>query len=299
MSERSPTLSIGIDLGGTNTKAVVLQGDDVIHRQKTATVRGRADDTIAALAAVAAELTGRFPDPGATVGVTVPGHCDGDGNALVIPNLPGDWPGVAVRTPIEAACGRPVVLINDARAFGLAEATIGAGRGSATMVGVVLGTGIGGVVVIGGRLHPGAAGQAGEIGHQVLVADGPACGCGNHGCLESLARADVIAAAAGVAGMQDVVTAAANRDPVALQALADAGRWIGHGLANVVTVLQPDMVVVGGGLSQAGQDLMGPLRERLLALTPLVPAGSYRVELAALGPWAGAVGAAVAGRAAG
>ena len=112
-------------------------------------------------------------------------------------NVPGDWAGRPVARPIAAALGRPVSLINDARAFGLAELRLGAGRGAGSMVGLSLGTGVGGVIAVDGRVHLGHDGTAGEVGHQTIDPNGPPCGCGNHGCLEAFARADRIAAACG------------------------------------------------------------------------------------------------------
>lgn len=305
ITPESPTVppgseyAIGIDVGGTNTKAVVLQKDSVVMRQTTATVRGEPADTIAGVCYIAADLVARFSAVD-RVGVTLPGHFDDDGAAVVVPNLPGDWPGTAVRQPLESAAGRPVTLVNDARAFGLAEARLGAARGAHTAVGVVLGTGIGGVVLFDGRLHLGSAAHAGELGHQVLDPNGPLCGCGNRGCLESLARADVVAAAAGQPTMHDVVRTAASGNTASQQALEQAARWIGHGLANVATVLQPDVVFLGGGVAEAGDALLTPIRDNIRRLSPLVPPESYRVVLGALGAWAGAIGAALAaGRLAG
>lgn len=286
---------LGVDLGGTDTKAVLLVGDEVAERSSTPTVRGDAADTVAGLVAVAADLVADHPGASG-VGITLPGIFDDAGRAVLLPNVPGEWAGRPIVAPVADACGRPVTLINDARAFGLAEARLGVARGARTAVGVVLGTGVGGVVLCGGQLHTGARGGAGEIGHQVLVPGGPRCGCGNQGCLEALVRADVIADGSGRPTVAEAAEAAAAGDRAALAAFADAAAHLGHGLANVVTVLQPEIVFIGGGVSLAGEVLLGPLREELQRLTPLVPADSYSVTPAALGPWAGAIGAALAAR---
>ena len=125
------------------------------------------------------------------------------GQTRFLVNIPGDWADRPVAAPVEAALGRPIALINDGRAFGLAELRLGAGRGARSMVGLVLGTGVGGVFAIDGSVHLGHDGTAGEIGHQTIDPDGPSCNCGNHGCLEAFARADRIADACGTATAED------------------------------------------------------------------------------------------------
>ena len=123
------------------------------------------------------------------------------------------WAGRPVAGPVAARLGVPVFLINDARAFGLAELRLGAGRGAGSMVGLTLGTGVGGVIAVDGRVHQGHDGTAGELGHQTIDPDGPPCGCGNHGCLEAFARADRIAAACGTATAEEAVARARAGDP--------------------------------------------------------------------------------------
>ena len=125
---------------------------------------------------------------------------------------------------MSAALGIPVALINDARAFGLAELRLGAGRGARSMVGLTLGTGVGGVIAIDGRVVQGHDGTAGELGHQTIEPDGPWCGCGNRGCLEAFARADRIAAACGTATAEEAVARAQAGDQRALDGLAEVGR---------------------------------------------------------------------------
>ncbi|QIK73168.1 ROK family protein [Propioniciclava coleopterorum] len=289
---------LGVDLGGTLVKVVLLRDGVVSERATVPTVRGGAPATVAGLADVVAARVGREPGI-AGVGITIPGLFDADGNAVVVPNLPGSWGGQPIVAPVAAAAGRPVTLINDARAFGLAELELGAARGADTAIGIVLGTGIGGVVIVGGRLHTGAGGGAGEIGHQVLVPDGPPCGCGNRGCLEALARSGVIAARAGTATIVEAVEAARAGEPRARAALEEAAAHLGHGLANAVTLLQPERVFIGGGVAEAGSILLRPIEEALRRMAPLPPPESYSVVPAALGSWAGAIGAALAASGAG
>ncbi|MGC0141550.1 ROK family protein [Pseudactinotalea sp. Z1732] len=287
---------LGVDVGATMTKvAMVDDAQWTVTEQATVpTDRTDPDRTVAACARLIGGWVARNPEVRG-VGVTLPGHIDPEsGLGLVVPNIPGDWRGVSVTRPLQVAAGRPIEMINDARAFVLAESRLGAARGVDDVLGIVLGTGIGGGLVLGGRLFTGSSGNAGEVGHQVLMHDGPPCGCGNRGCLEALARAEIIAVAAGHATVADAAAAAASGDPRARSALWEAGTWIGLGLANQVTVLTPEVVVIGGGVALAGDSLMKPLVEQLRARAPLVPPDTYRVLPAELGPLAGAVGAAVA-----
>lgn len=286
-------LTLGVDLGGTLVKVALLDGDRVLERDATPTVRDTAAGTVAGMAAVAATWVTRFPAVEA-VGITIPGLFDEAGAAVLVPNLPGDWAGEPIVAPVETAASRPVTLINDARAFGLAELGLGAARGAGTAIGIVLGTGIGGVVIVGGRLHTGTAGGAGELGHQVIVPGGAPCGCGNRGCLETVARSGVIAERAGRAGIADAVAAAEAGDARALAALHEAAGHIGVALANAVTLLQPSVVFIGGGVAEAGPILLGPIEAALRGHAVLQPADSYAVVPAALGSWAGAIGAGLA-----
>ena len=165
--------------------------------------------------------------------------------------------------PVAAARACPAFLINDARAFGLAELRLGAGRGVGTMIGLTLGTGVGGVVAVGGSVLLGHDGTAGEIGHQTIDPDGPWCGCGNRGCLEAYARADQIAAACGTETAEAAVHAAAGGDARARAGLAAVGRYLGIGIANMIAVISPDRVVLGGGVAAAGELLFAAIRAEL------------------------------------
>jgi glucokinase len=184
-------------------------------------------------------------------------------------------------------------MINDARAFTLAETRLGAGRGCATVICLVLGTGVGGGVVVDGRLRLGPHGRAGEIGHQVVVVDGPPCGCGGRGCLEAVANAGVLASLGGRSSVEEVFAAAAEGDERAEAAIRTVVGHLAHGIGNMVTVLMPDRVVIGGGIAGAGDRLLEPLRERVRRQAVFVPEGSYEIVPAALGPYAGAIGAAL------
>ncbi|HET9613801.1 MAG TPA: ROK family protein, partial [Candidatus Limnocylindrales bacterium] len=202
------TRHVGLDLGGTNLKWTVVERTAgtwrVVARDQVATRRAaEIADIPASVTAQLAEVAVRARDaagPIESIGIGVPGLYDPrTGRTRFLVNVPGPWDGHPVAEPVSAAAGVPAFLINDARAFGLAELRLGAARGARSMVGLTLGTGVGGVVAIDGRVHQGHDGTAGEIGHQTIDPDGPWCNCGNRGCLESYARADRIAAACGTA----------------------------------------------------------------------------------------------------
>jgi glucokinase len=290
---------LGLDLGGTNIKVAVVEERDaglplVVARETRRTEAHRGPDgVVGRLAEVGQDALDRH-GPVAAVGVGLPGVYDQDGRAVLLPNLPGDWNGVPVQAPLAEALGMPLALVNDARAFSLAEAVLGAARGLGTVVCMVLGTGVGGGIVVDGRLLGGPG--AGEIGHQTVLLDGPRCGCGNRGCVEALTRADVFARRGGRATPEEVYAAARAGDPVACAAVEHVVGWLSVALANAYALLAPDAFVVGGGVAAAGDLLLGPLEEATRRRVFLAPPERVRVLPAALGPYAGAAGAALRGR---
>lgn len=291
---------IGLDLGATNLKWAVVDRDgsnwQVVARDQVPT---RADDgpggVVGQLIEVGRGRVADFPGPTA-VGVGIPGRIEPTrGLTRFLVNIPGDWSGVPVGPRLSDGLGLPVALINDARAFGVAELRLGAGRGASSMVGLTLGTGIGGVIAIDGRVHQGHDGSAGELGHQTIDPDGPMCHCGNRGCLEAFTRAERIAEACGTATAEEAVERARAGDAAAIAGLERIGRTLGIGIANMITVVAPDRVVIGGGIAAAGDLLMGPIRgevERRVTMTSLA---DVQIVTAELGTWAGAIGAAIHG----
>ena len=246
---------LGIDVGGTNSKlAVVEAGPGRPALLATATIptgTGDPGEVVGRLAAAGARLVAGH-GPAVAAGVGVPGLFDeASGRIVLLPNLPAAWTGQAFREPLAAGLGVPVALINDARAFTLAESRMGAAAGCPTVVCLTLGTGVGGGVVVDGRLRFGPSGRAGELGHQVIEVDGPPCGCGNRGCVEAFAAG---------------------------AALCRAGGRGEHRLR---------------GVAAAGDQLFGPLRAAVAVAAPLVDPASYAIVPAALGPGAGAIGAAL------
>jgi glucokinase len=285
--------SLGLDLGGTNIKLAILEDERVVERDEAPTNSAQGVDAVLARLVQLARGAGRVD----SVGVALPGLFDANGVAVLLPNLYGSWTGRAVRAPLEQELGRPVALINDGHAFALAEATLGAGRGDGNVMCVVCGTGIGGGLVLDGRLHLGPEQRAGEFGHHTVVEDGPVCECGNRGCLELYAGARAIAGAAAAPSFDEVVARAADGQQLAAAALARAGTLVGLAIANIVIFVCPDRVVVGGGVAEAGDSFMQPLRESVADRARVAPLDRIEIRAAELGPHAGAIGAALWGAA--
>jgi glucokinase len=231
-----------------------------------------------------------------TVGLGVPGlYYPERGATRFLTNVPGEWDGFPVGARVSDALGLPTHLVNDARAFGLAELRLGAGRGASSMVGLTLGTGIGGVFAIDGHIVQGHDGTAGELGHQTIDPDGPVCGCGNNGCLEAFARADRLAQACGADTAEEAIERARAGDERALAGLASVGRYLGIGIANMITVITPDRVVIGGGIAAAGDLLLDPIRAETRRRVRVTSLDRVTITLAQLGTGAGAIGAAIHG----
>jgi glucokinase len=290
---------LGLDLGGTNIKWVVLDPDGTPLADGMLPTEGKGGPArVIERLALAGRQAIAAAGPISTAGVGVPGIYDeAEGVIRFFTNLPGPWAGHPMAAPLSEALGVPVRLINDARAFTLAEARVGAGRGCASLIGVTLGTGVGGGIVLDGRLVLGYNGTAGEIGHQVIDMrpEAPRCGCGNTGCLEAFVGAPRLAQAAGTATAVEAFAADERGEP---RAHAAVEAWIDHlaiGLANLVTVLTPDRIVLGGGVASAAGRIIAPLRVRLAAHVHLTDPDHVEIVHAALGVRAGAIGAALHG----
>ena len=294
------TLHLGLDLGGTNIKASVLRFEggryEVVAQRTVSSEAEKGPQGVAGnISHLAGDLTADMGQV-ESFGRGVPGHFVRETGVITLfPNLPGGWDGYPLRGEVGRQVGMEPWLINDARAFTLAEGVVGAGRDHSTVVCMTLGTGIGGGILIDGRLHRGDSGVAGEIGHQVVVPDGPECGCGNKGCVEALAKAEVLVELAGQPSVAEVFEAAARGDEPSLQAIEHVARYIGIGIANVVTILGPGRVVIGGGIAEAGDAILSPIKRVVRETATFVPPDSYEIVGSELGAAAGAVGAAVAG----
>jgi glucokinase len=283
---------LGLDVGGTNIKLVVLEGERIVERRSEPT---RSEEGVPAVLERLAALA-RTAGGVDSVGIALPGLFDRDGRGVLLPNLHGDWVGRPIAAPLEEALGGPVHLINDGHAFALAEARLGAARGAEDVLCIVCGTGIGGGLMIGGRLHLGVEDRAGEVGHHTVLVDGPLCGCGNRGCLETLAGARAIAEAGGQPSFDAVIASARAGEERSLEALRRAAEFIGIAIANLMIFFAPQRIVVGGGVAEAGALLFDPLRAEVERRAGRVaPLAAIEIAPATLGADAGAVGAALAG----
>lgn len=292
---------VGIDVGGTNIKVVgaatgeaVAGGENRLGRWRSFSCPTGASDppgtVVERIAAAVGRMAGGKP---AAVGLALPGNVDaGNGTALYVPALGEDWAGYAVADRLGERVGAPVVLVNDVHAMTVAEATLGAARGAADVLCVAVGTGVGGGLVLGGQPRTDVTGT-GSIGHTTVEPDGPVCVCGNRGCVESYASGPAIAAYAGLPTAASVAAAAGRGEPAAVAAYALAGRYLGIAVANVVTMISPSHVVVGGGVAGAGDLLLDPLRAELRQRVRVASLVGTQVVSAGCGTEAGALGAAL------
>ncbi|WP_334121342.1 ROK family protein [Glutamicibacter sp.] len=306
-------LSIGVDIGGTKILAALVDEDGKvygqIHRETPNHDVARTERTLAEMIRELSEDNDQMP-----VGIGAAGWMDRQGkNVLFSPHL--SWRNEPVRDRLMKLVGHEVTLVNDADAAGWAEHRFGAGRGESDMVCLTLGTGIGGAVILGGQIHRGKSGIAGEFGHQVIVPGGHRCACGNRGCWEQYASgnalgregAELVRSKSPVAFRlreavgdnpdavtgADVTRLAANGDPACKDLIEDMGGWLGLGIANLASVLDPGTIVIGGGLGSASKQLVETAEEtyrRSLSGRGYRPFA--KICQAELGPAAGLIGAA-------
>jgi glucokinase len=308
----SRTVAAGVDAGGTKVEGLLVDVEvgEILDRRLAETPATDAEASVQAIVAVARELMALRDDVSA-LGVGAAGMVQLDGVMRFAPNVA--WREFPLRERILSAVRIPTLVENDANAAAWGEFRFGAGRSSSDMLLVTVGTGIGGGIVSGGKLFRGAYGFGGEIGHIIVEPGGPLCGCGNRGCWEQVASGRALgrlgreAAAAhpesvlfklaggdpsNVTGY--IVTAAAkSRDPIAVEIMSEVGRRLGEGIAGLVNILDPDVVVVGGGVIDAGELLLEPARR---AFVDALEAPEHRPKVplvpAVMGNDAGAVGAA-------
>jgi glucokinase len=307
--------ALGIDIGGTKVAGGVVAPDGTILGTARRATPGRSvEATEDAIAAVVDELAERHGSPLVGVGVGAAGWFDRTGDTVLFsPHLA--WRNQALRKELGGRLRRPLWVGNDADAAAWAEYRYGAARGSDLALVITLGTGIGGGIVLDGRLQRGAHGVAGEWGHMRVVPDGRLCACGNRGCWEQYASGNALghtarevaqSSPAAAADLLDrvggdieqitgevVATAARAGDPLANELLCEVGAWLGQGIADLAAVLDPEVVVIGGGVSVLGEMVLAPARERL---ERALPGRGFRpgprVVAAQLGAQAGLVGAA-------
>jgi glucokinase len=314
---------VGVDIGGTNLVVGAMPADGSrelgVHTLPTRALLGgeavvqRICEMIEQTIADVIKETGATRADVAGVGIGSPGPLDRENGIVIItPNL--GWKDFPLRDMVSDRVKLPATLDNDANCATLGEWWLGAAKGGRNVVGFTLGTGIGGGLILDGRLYHGASDVAGELGHTTIEANGRRCGCGNYGCLEAYASGPAIAMRAREALeggepslLPDLVdgdltkltaamvyTAAAQGDQIASEVVKDTARFLGIGVANVLNVFNPDVVVLAGGVAQAGDSLFVPLRAevRRRAFKPAVDA--CRIVPGALGGSAGMVGAVAA-----
>jgi glucokinase len=307
------TLACGIDVGGTKIAGGVVDLDGTIVEELV--VESPAKDAHGIEAAIEKLVTGlRTRHQIEAVGVGAAGYIDKSRSVVLFaPNLA--WRDLQLKADLESRLGLPVVIENDANAAAWGEFQFGAGHDVDDLLLVTVGTGVGGGVVLDGALYRGAFGVGAEIGHMRVVPEGRLCGCGNLGCLEvygsgtalvrearalaeggSLLAADVVARAGGdpraITGPM-ITAAARDGDPFAIEQLATVGRWLGEGIASLTAVLDPAVVVIGGGVSAADGLLLGPLQQAFDAqLTGRGHRPMLEIRRARLGNRAGLIGAA-------
>ncbi|WP_066636664.1 ROK family glucokinase [Serinicoccus hydrothermalis] len=310
------SICVGVDIGGTKIAASAVSDGKILEQALRETPAQAPDDIVAAVGDVVRELQERLGEdrPVEAVGVACAGFIDRSGDVVVFaPNLA--WRDEPLRARLEEATGLPVVLENDANAAAWGEFRFGAARDVEEMVLITLGTGVGGGIVVDGELVRGSHGMGAEVGHMRMVPDGHRCGCGNKGCWEVYASGsalvrearDLVAGGSPHAGaLADacggdpkelsgvlVTTVAQEGDPAAQELLEDVGRWAGEGLASLAAILDPGLMVIGGGVSAAGDLVLAPARRAFARnLTGRGHRDVTPVVLAELGNDAGMIGAA-------
>jgi len=307
---------LALDIGGTKLAVGLLTADGevlssvMVPTEPTATP----DEVLATLSAMSEtavrEARVRWSDLRG-VGVSFGGPVDfPSGKTVTCHHLPG-WEGVPLRDLISQQTSLPVVMDNDANAAALGETVFGAAKGCEHVLYVTVSTGIGAGLVLNGQVHRGANSMAGELGHTLVVPDGPACSCGRRGCLEAVAAGPAIARAAREALVGDEpsslrslgpdqltakdVADAAPSDALAARVIAQAGEYLGLALASAVNLANPQIVVIGGGVSQAGDCLFTPIRETMQRHAVPESTRDLRLVPAALGARSALFGAGALG----
>jgi glucokinase len=299
---RRPAAVLGLDIGGTKLAAGVVDSSGRVHSFVVAPhAQQGPDEGLQQLFALGREAVSESGMPWSeiqAVGIGCGGPLDAERGVLIAPPHLVGWLDVPVTALAEQAFDKPAVLENDATAGAAGEHRFGAGVDRQHMVYLTISTGVGGGVVVRGKLYRGARGNGGEFGHVTIDCNGRLCrGCGRRGCLEAYVSGTSIAeraAEAGLAGAtaEDVAAGARAGEPRAVQVWDETIDALACGLTSIVNLFEPELVVVGGGVSRTGEQLLGPVRERVRA-EAMTPAGTVvDVVSAALGDHVGVVGAA-------
>jgi len=310
---------IGCDLGGTNLRAAIVDVDDgtVLRQLSIPTLAREGHEAVmkrmSELFLQIIQSVGMKKEDVGGIGIGVPGVLDMEkGETLFLPNLPGTWPHVPLGDTITELTRLPTALLNDVRAITYGEWCFGAGRAVDTIAVFAIGTGVGGGLVINSKLHLGIGGTAGELGHMTIDFNGPRCGCGNYGCLEAYASGPAIAAMGMKAVSQGLSTQISNLcnydlnritpeliakaalagDETAMDIYERAGFSLGIAAANICVSVGPRRIIIAGGVSQAGDLLLIPIRHTLRERVTVMPVEQVEVVPSQLGNNAGVIGAA-------
>jgi glucokinase len=306
-------LSLGFDLGGTQLRAAVAENGQILRQAATATdTPGGPEAVMMQIKEIAREVCeGDWHFRISGIGIASPGPIDTDSGIVDhIPSMPG-WSGFPLRQRMKELFGVPVFLENDAIAAAYGEWKQGAGRGLKHVVYVTVSTGIGGGVILDGRLVHGRRGMAGHIGHLHLAMSGPRCSCGGTGCFEAFASGTALgvrareaassgavylarAAARGIVNSRDVVEGAQTGDEVCVALLKEEARYLGAGFASLANLFSPELIIMGGGVS-AAFDLMQDDIRAVFRDEALAPQRSVKIVAAELGGNAGLIGAVLLG----
>ncbi|NPV47236.1 MAG: ROK family protein [Armatimonadetes bacterium] len=293
--------AIGLDVGGTRLSAglVDTRGALLAHAQESTPPDGpAATNVLRRLTLELAERARRGGHDLLGVGVGFGGPVDYGDQSIVMSHHVGGWEtGLKLAQQLAEGLGLPAMLDNDANCGGLAEALFGAGCGHRSVLYVNIGTGIGGALVLAGRVHHGAHSIAGELGHCVVKPDGPPCTCDKEGCLEALASGSALGREGRLAGLgqhitgREVAQLALEGDATAGRIVDEAAGWLGLALGNAANLWDPDVIVLGGGVAEMGERLLEPTR-RSYQRTAMLSAKATPIVCASLGYAAGVIGAA-------
>lgn len=291
-------MTIGIDIGGTNIKGVVMDGNKVIAKARVFTKSKSNKKIIIAqiFECIESLNIGRATSNINQIGIGVAGPVDIKKQKILNPPNVRALKNLYLGKIVERKFKIKTIIDNDVHCLVLAEAILGAGKGEKIVVGLGLGTGVGGGIVMDKKLYYGARGPSGEVGHTTIIKGGRRCGCGNRGCLEAYTNEKGIRKTAKEIFNREIDTItlfemAKKGDKKAIKVWKITGKYLGIGLANLVDILNPDILIVGGGIANAGEFLLGPARKEMRKniLSPL--AKNSKVVRAKLGEFAGAIGA--------
>lgn len=294
-------IALALDLGGTNIRLAAVGEDGRVHsRSRAATPKqSSSDEIVDVIVRLAEECRADSPADTAVfaIAAAVPATIDEQAGVLTkLPNLPA-LEGVRLRDILCERLGVPAILENDANAAAYGENWLGASRGVDDSICITLGTGVGGGLIINGQPFRGKDGTAGELGHVCVEPQGVPCGCGGRGCIEQYASASAIVRMAAEAGLdvrssQEVFNAAVAGNAAARGVFRKMGSYLGIGIASLVNVLNPEMVVIGGGVAAAWELFTGPAADEIRVRSFREPAARAKIVRAELGDDAGILGAA-------